>query len=76
VNHRPRRDAAITVILACIWFGAVAIIRIVRDDIPIYLLGVATLFFLMLVPSMKELVKTLERSPKPQQPDRDNPVSE
>lgn len=61
MDEKPHKDIAITAILAFIWFAAVAIVFTTRDDIPAYLLGVATVFFLMLVPSMKELVRSIER---------------
>jgi hypothetical protein len=61
VDEKPNKDIAITGILALIWFTAVAVVLTTREDIPVYLLGIATLFFLMLVPSMKELVRGFER---------------
>jgi hypothetical protein len=61
VDEKPHKDMAITGILAFIWFTAVAVVLTTREDIPVYLLGIATLFFLMLVPSMKELVRGFER---------------
>ena len=61
MDDKPHKDIAITAILAIIWFAAVAVVLTTRDDIPVYLLGIATLFFLMLVPSMKELVRGFER---------------
>lgn len=61
MDEKPHKDIAITVILAFIWFAAVAIVLTTREDIPVYVLGIATVFFLMLVPSMKELVRSFER---------------
>jgi len=61
VNDKSQKDRAVAWILASIWFGAVAIVIATRDDIPLYLLAIATLFFLMLVPSMKELVRNVEK---------------
>lgn len=61
MDEKPNKDIAITGILALIWFTAVAVVLTTREDIPVYLLGIATLFFLMLVPSMKELVRGFER---------------
>ncbi|MDH4048991.1 MAG: hypothetical protein OEW68_12640 [Gammaproteobacteria bacterium] len=60
MNDKPRKDRAVTVILALIWFGAVALILLLRDDISLYLLGIGTLFFLLLVPSMKELIRNAD----------------
>ncbi|MCI0516815.1 MAG: hypothetical protein L0Y45_03175 [Woeseiaceae bacterium] len=61
MTTEPQRDRAITWILASIWFGAVLMVLITWDDAPIYLLAIGTLFFLMLVPSMKELVRNVEK---------------
>jgi hypothetical protein len=61
VNEKSPGDIGITGILAFIWFVAVAGTLAVRDNIPVYLLGIATVFFLMLLPTMKELVTSLER---------------
>jgi hypothetical protein len=60
VDKESRKDVVVTAILAAIWFGAVAIIVSTRNDIPLYLLGIGTLFFLMLVPSMKEIVRNVD----------------
>jgi len=60
VTTEPQKDRAITWILASIWFGAVLVVLVTWDDAPIYLLAIGTLFFLMLVPSMKELVRSVE----------------
>ncbi len=56
----PQKDRAVSWILATIWFGAVLIVMILRDDVPVYLLAIGTLFFLMLLPSMRELVRNVE----------------
>jgi hypothetical protein len=64
VDEKPHKDIAITGILALIWFAAVAVVLATRDDIPVYVLGIATVFFLMLVPTMKELVRSFERRRK------------
>ena len=61
MSDKSQKDRAVAWILAAIWFGAIAIVIATRDDIPLHLLGIATLFFLMLVPSMKELVRNVER---------------
>lgn len=60
MNDKPRRDMAVTAILAAIWFGAVALIAITRDDIPLRLLAIGTVFFVLLIPAMKELVRTVD----------------
>jgi hypothetical protein len=57
---KPQKDWAIAWILTSIWFGAVLVVLITREDIPVYLLAIATLFFLILLPSMKEMVRSAE----------------
>lgn len=64
MDEKPHKDIAITGILAFIWFAAVAMVLATRSDIPVFVLGIATVFFLMLVPSMKELVRSFERRRK------------
>ena len=61
MDEKPHKDIAVTAILAFIWFAALAVVVTTRDDIPVYVLGIATVFFLMLVPSMKELVRSIDR---------------
>lgn len=50
----------VTVILAIIWFGAVAVVAVARDDFPVRLLAIGTVFFVLLVPAMKELVRNAD----------------
>jgi hypothetical protein len=61
VDEKPHKDIVITGILAFIWFAAVAVVLSTRDDLPADVPGIATVFFLMLGPSMKELVRGFER---------------
>jgi hypothetical protein len=61
VNDKPRTDRIVTAILGMIWFGAVAVVAGTRDDIPLHLLAIGTVFFVMLVPAMKELVRNVDR---------------
>lgn len=57
-------DRVISVILALIWLVAVFIVYRSESDIPLSMLIVATIFFIMLVPAMKELVKIIDRRVK------------
>lgn len=59
-ENRPRRRA-ISWVFALIWAVAVIFIAKLRDDIPTYMLLIATLFFFMLVPSMNDLVRDYEK---------------
>jgi hypothetical protein len=60
VTTNSQKDRAVSWILATIWFGAVLLVMVIRDDVPVYLLAIGTLFFLMLLPSMRELVRNVE----------------
>lgn len=60
MTTNPQKDRAVSWILATIWFGAVLLVMVIRDDVPVYLLAIGTLFFLMLLPSMRELVRNVE----------------
>lgn len=54
-------DRIITVILALIWLTAVLLVYRSSAEIPVSMLAIATIFFVMLVPAMKELVKVIDR---------------
>ena len=70
-----RQERTVTAILASIWFAAVVMVVRSREEVPLYLLGIATVFFLMLIPSMKELVKSVERRfGRGAEPGDDDPV--
>ena len=54
-------DGLISLLLAAIWMLAAFLVWRSDTDIPLSMLAIATVFFLMLVPAMKELVKILDR---------------
>jgi hypothetical protein len=54
-------DRVISVLLAAIWMLGATFVWQSNADIPVSMLAIATVFFLMLVPAMKELVKILDR---------------
>ena len=54
-------DVLISLLLAAIWLLGVTLVVRSGTEIPSSMLVVGTLFFLMLVPAMKELVKVLDR---------------
>jgi predicted membrane channel-forming protein YqfA (hemolysin III family) len=59
--YTRRADRLISVILVVIWgLGLLVIIR-VRPDIPHSMLLIGTVFFIVLIPAMKELVRAIER---------------
>ena len=55
------RDWRISVILLVIWFVAVYLLWQGRGDIPFSMLALATIFFVLLVPTMNDLVRSIER---------------
>jgi hypothetical protein len=60
-HYTRRADRLISVILVVIWgLGLLVIIR-VRPDIPRSMLLIGTVFFIVLIPAMKELVRAIER---------------
>ncbi len=54
-------DRVISLLLAAIWILGAFFVWQSNADIPVSMLAIATVFFLMLVPAMKELVKILDR---------------
>lgn len=57
-------DRMISLILAAIWLVAAFLVYRSTTEIPMSMLIIATVFFIMLVPAMKELVKTIDRQVK------------
>jgi len=56
-----KNDAAISWILAAIWIGGLILVRTLREDIPLTMLVIGTVFFVVLIPAMKEVARTLDR---------------
>ena len=61
-NARERfHDRVISILLAAIWIVAALVVRQSNPEIPNRMLLIGTVFFIMLVPAMKELVKVIDR---------------
>lgn len=61
-RDQPRQgDWISSVILVAIWFLGLFIISETRPGIPKSMLAIGTVFFILLIPAMKELVRTIER---------------
>ncbi len=61
-NPRERfHDRVISLLLAAIWIVAALVVHRSGSEIPASMLIVGTIFFIMLVPAMKELVKIIDR---------------
>ena len=54
-------DRVITLLLAAIWIVAALFVWESDSEIPVSMLLIGTVFFLMLVPAMKELVKIIDK---------------
>ena len=57
-NHK--RDWRISVTLGVVWFTAMAIVLEIGTDIPLSMLLLATVFFVLLIPAMNDLVRSIE----------------
>jgi hypothetical protein len=54
-------DGVVSWILVVIWLGGLVLVRIFREDIPLTMLVIGTVFFVVLIPAMKEITRTLDR---------------
>ena len=57
---RPR-DRGITVILIAIWITGLLYVVKTQPEIPHSMLIIGSIFFIVLVPAMKDLVRSIER---------------
>jgi hypothetical protein len=60
-------DRLVSIILVVIWGIGLAIILQLRPEIPGSMLLIGSVFFVVLIPAMKELVRTIERRLNPGQ---------
>lgn len=56
-----KRDWRISAVLLAVWIVALVFIAGRRDDIPLSMIAMATVFFIILIPSMNDLVRSLEK---------------
>ena len=56
-----KRDWRVSAVLLAVWVVALVIIGGRRDDIPLSMIAMATLFFVILIPAMNDLVRSLEK---------------
>ena len=62
MNARERfHDRVISILLAAIWIVAALMVHQSNPEIPTRMLLIGTVFFILLVPAMKELVKVIDR---------------
>ena len=56
-----KRDWRISATLLAVWVVALVFISGRRDEIPLSMIAMATVFFIILIPSMNDLVRSIER---------------
>lgn len=56
-----KRDWRISATLLAVWIVALIFIAGNRDDIPLSMIGIATVFFIILIPAMNDIVRNIER---------------
>jgi len=56
-----KKDGAISWILAAIWLGGLILVRNLHEDIPFTMLLIGTVFFILLIPAIKEITRNLDR---------------
>lgn len=56
-----KRDWRISALLLAVWIVALVFIGGRRDDIPLSMIAMATVFFVILIPAMNDLVRSLEK---------------
>jgi hypothetical protein len=56
-----KSDGAIAWVLVAIWLSGVVFVRVTREDIPLTMLIIGTAFFVVLIPAMKEIARSLDR---------------
>ena len=56
-----RRDWRVSAILLATWIAALVLVGVRRNDIPWSMLALATVFFVLLIPAMNDLVRSIER---------------
>jgi hypothetical protein len=60
-ESEQKRDWRISATLAAVWIVALIIINGSSIDIPASMLVIATVFFVLLIPAMNDLVQSIER---------------
>ena len=60
-SQPEKRDWKISAILLAVWVVALIFIAGNRDDIPLSMIAMATVFFIILIPAMNDLVRSIER---------------
>ncbi len=59
-QQTEKRDWKISATLLAVWLVALYFVAGERDDIPLSMIGMATIFFIILIPAMNDLVRSIE----------------
>lgn len=60
-SGHEKRDWRISATLLAVWLLALVYIAGERDDIPFSMIAMATVFFVILIPAMNDLVRSIEK---------------
>lgn len=60
-KSEQKRDWRVSLTLGAVWFIALAILLNSNVEIPVSMLLLATVFFVLLIPTMNDLVRSIER---------------
>ena len=60
-QQTEKRDWKISATLLAVWLVALYFMAGERDDIPLSMIGMATIFFIILIPAMNDLVRSIEK---------------
>lgn len=60
-DANEKRDWRVSVILLAIWAIAMSFLWSRGNDIPLSMIGIATVFFVFLIPAMNDLVRSIEK---------------
>jgi hypothetical protein len=60
-NKSGRRDWHVSATLLAVWIVALAVIAHKNIGIPFSMLAIATVFFVVLIPAMRDLVRSMEQ---------------
>lgn len=60
-DKSDKRDWRISATLLAVWIVALVFISGRQDDIPLSMIAMATVFFVILIPSMNDLVRSIEK---------------
>ncbi len=60
-KQTEKRDWKISATLLAVWLVGLYFIAGQRDDIPLSMIGMATIFFIFLIPAMNDLVRGIDK---------------